>query len=891
MGRKRDQFWDYAEQRLVGRFKCNFCHGDFPGGATRIKAHLAGVSGRDTVACVAVSQEVQKEARAAQETNKKLKCASSSSNAKESKITSASSSKIMDRIFTQGKEEYVVEIFLDDIVDRLVANVFSLTTEHSKNKELKNLLYTLCKIHVMLYDAQKRQVSDESVRIWLTELKYVVDEVDNVLDKFGYDTFLKYQMMNQVPSFSLCNFDKTVKHALDNIVNEVDGLGIKIVNSNPKISLDNIDSSLDDSEVIGREYRVLKSWDLLDDDDDVFLKLKSRFDSLTISSLKRCFAYCAIFPKDYEIRKDELIQHWMAEGFLEPSKESLVMEDIGNKYFKILLDKSFLQNGKRDEYGNIISYRMHDSVHDFVLLISKSLTSGIFSQVRSLFVGFDGQTTPGISFKGDCFTKLCTLSLENADFGDRILVEFKSLRVLKLYGHKKIELPASIDALIHLRLLHITGINHLPNSITKLYNLQTLRIEGFLMELPKDLSNLINLRHICIDEIKKATKNLGRLTCLQTLPIFVVGRDEGYRIKELGALKNLRGEIKISNLEKVEDEEEAKSAKLKEKELFKLGLHWTSSIRSADSYDKDEKVLEGLQPHPNLKSLTIERYEGKKFPSWWVGLSLYQNLIEIYLNGCTECEEVPTLGHLPCLRVLEIIGMEKVRSIGREFYSYNDGSYKNTTSFPALRILKLVEMFALEEWKDAGEVLVFPCLEKLTISYCNELRDLPDSLHTCVSLQKLVVWECPELRYWPEALPECLGCLSSLQKLYIVDCNHLVHLPTKEAMRRLTQLKMLIIYDCPNLEDNEWSKIDHIPFVDIQDSGRQAIFFKSSTMTAELIHLLLHIASPHFGICKFFIFPKRKDVLKEWPLEVQECPFQIDSWIIQLVASEIYVMP
>lgn len=43
MGRKRDQFWDYAEQRLDGRFKCNFCHGDFPGGATRIKAHLAGV--------------------------------------------------------------------------------------------------------------------------------------------------------------------------------------------------------------------------------------------------------------------------------------------------------------------------------------------------------------------------------------------------------------------------------------------------------------------------------------------------------------------------------------------------------------------------------------------------------------------------------------------------------------------------------------------------------------------------------------------------------------------------------------------------------------------------------------------------------------------------------
>ena len=64
-----------------------------------------------------------------------------------------------------------------------------------------------------------------------------------------------------------------------------------------------------------------------------------------------------------------------------------------------------------------------------------------------------------------------------------------------------------------------------------------------------------------------------------------------------------------------------------------------------------------------------------------------------------------------------------------------------------------------------------------------------------------------------------LGYLSSLQKLYIVDGNHLVHLPTEEAMQRLTQLKMLEIYDCSNLEDNERSKIDRIPFVDIQDSG------------------------------------------------------------------------
>ncbi|XP_050258071.1 putative disease resistance RPP13-like protein 1 isoform X1 [Quercus robur] len=650
-------------------------------------------------------------------------------------------------------------------------------------------------------------------------------------------------MMNQVPSYSFCKFDKvkTIKHTLDKFVNEIDGLGLKIVNSNPKISLDNIDSPLDDSEVIGREYSVLTIWDLFNDDNDVFLEFKSRFDSLTIPSLKRCFAYCAIFPKDYKIKKDVLILHWMAQGFLELSKESMVMEDIGNKYFKILLDKSLLQNGKKDEYGNIINYRMHELVHDFVRSISnsKSSVSDNFSHVRSLFVGFDGQTTAQISFEGDGFTKRCMLILKNADFGN-ILSKFRGLRVLMFYGCNVRELPESIGVLIHLRLLHIceTEIKKLPKSVTELYNLQTLRIELCfnLEELPEDLSNLINLRHICINRI--APKNVGRLTCLQTLPIFRVGPDEGYRIRELGALKNLRGEIEIRDLENVEDEEEAKSAKLKDKEIFKLELFWSYRTRSVDNNDKDERVLEGLQPHPNLKSLTIGFYKGKKFPSWVNGLSIYHNLIQIYLINCTECEEVPTLGHLPCLRVLQINGMKKVRSIGSEFYSYSEGSHRKTTTlFPALRILKLQNMYELEEWKDAKElitacqVLVFPCLEELTIDSCDKLRYFPDSLNTCDSLHKLVLEGFEDLSYFPgvrslighleirscsiEELTGGLQFCTSLQYLKIEDCPNLESI--LDSLLHLINLNHLHITDCPNLEERyaEWFQISQIPNIKI----------------------------------------------------------------------------
>ena len=90
----------------------------------------------------------------------------------------------------QSEEEYIDEIVLDDVVGRLVTKAFALATKDIICKwrfkeELENLFDSLYKIKVVLH--QKRQVSDEFVRIWLMELRNVAYEVDNVLDKFDYE--------------------------------------------------------------------------------------------------------------------------------------------------------------------------------------------------------------------------------------------------------------------------------------------------------------------------------------------------------------------------------------------------------------------------------------------------------------------------------------------------------------------------------------------------------------------------------------------------------------------------------------------------------------------------------------------------------------------------------
>ncbi|XP_062115464.1 putative disease resistance RPP13-like protein 1 isoform X3 [Humulus lupulus] len=56
------------------------------------------------------------------------------------------------------------------------------------------------------------------------------------------------------------------------------------------------------------------------------------------SHLKPCFAYCAIFPKDYEYKKEDMMLLWMAEGFLHPKQEKPI-EKVGEEYFQDLISR------------------------------------------------------------------------------------------------------------------------------------------------------------------------------------------------------------------------------------------------------------------------------------------------------------------------------------------------------------------------------------------------------------------------------------------------------------------------------------------------------------------------------------------------------------------------
>lgn len=185
-------------------------------------------------------------------------------------------------------------------------------------------------------------------------------------------------------------------------------------------------------------------------------------------------------------------------------------------------------------------------------------------------------------------------------------------------------------------------------------------------------------------------------------------------ILELRELKHLHGTLRISGLQNIVNAVDALEANMREKKsLTHLILEFGGYTEDSQ---KDREVLDNLQPHPNLKELTIDSYRGTRFPSW-LGDHSSSNLVHLDIVNCTNCCFLPPLGHLPSLRELHIDGLNGVVSIGPEFYG-NDAIIK---PFKSLQILEFKNMRRWQEWSYVGdnkEGGAFPSLSRLHLEDC-----------------------------------------------------------------------------------------------------------------------------------------------------------------------------
>ncbi|KAF3643104.1 putative tetraspanin-3-like [Capsicum annuum] len=706
---------------------------------------------------------------------------------------------------------------------------------------LEKLEDILLGLQIVLSDAENKKASNPLVRKWMNKLQRAVDGAENFLEEVNYEA-LRLKVESQHPNLAETSNQQVSDLNLnlsDDFLSEVrttsqiegktNGKKFLIVlddvwndNYNEWDDLRNIFVQGDigtkckglplalktlavllrsETEVEGWR-RILRSeiWDL--SNNDILPALMLSYNELP-PHLKPCFSYCAIFPKDYPFRKEQVIHLWIANGLVVPRRDE-GNKDLGNQYFNELRSRSLFERVSEFSERDGGKFLMHDLVNDLAQIASSKLCVRLEECKESHMLNQSCHMSYSMG-KGVDFEKLTPVNkLEKLrtlipELPDALFIKVKLLRLLDLSR---------------------TDITKLPDSICALYNLETLLLSSctYLELLLAQMEKLINLRLLDIRNTSclKTPLHLRKLKSLQVLvgAEFLLGGPCGWRKEDLSEAHYLYGSLSILELQNVVDRREAPKANMREKNhVEKLSLEWSES--DADNSQTERDILDELRPHTNIKELQICRYRGTRLPNWLADHLFLNLLVQLSLINRKDCFSLPALGQLPSMKFLSIRDMHRITEVTEEFCG--SSSYKK--SFNSLEKLEFAEMPKWKQWHVLGNG-EFPTLQNLSIEDCPKLiGKFPENL---CSLTKLRISRCPKLNLETpiqlsslkkfevdgslkagvvfdeaELFTSQLQGMKQIEELSIGNCNSLTSLPTSTLP---STLKTITICCCRKLK-------------------------------------------------------------------------------------------
>ncbi|KAJ1267519.1 hypothetical protein BS78_07G062800 [Paspalum vaginatum] len=271
-------------------------------------------------------------------------------------------------------------------------------------------------------------------------------------------------------------------------------------------------------------------------------------------NLRTCLLYLSVFPEDYVIGKQCLINKWIAEGFIH-EEEGRTKYEIGEGYFNDLINRSMIQPIDV-KYGQAKACRVHDIILDYIKC--KAAEENFVTSFHA------GKHVNSLGYK---VHRLCVSNHTNENVSiweDQNLSHVRSitiigqtmkisllpspaLRVLDLGDCEDTEHHhlASIGKLFHLKYLCLSSylINKLPDEVGGLHYLQTLDIRHTrIEEVPSSIMRLQQLVHLYVDEDARFPDGtIGQMLSLEELRAYgVASYQQAKSLHEFSKLTKLR---------------------------------------------------------------------------------------------------------------------------------------------------------------------------------------------------------------------------------------------------------------------------------------------------------------------------------------------------------------
>ncbi|TYJ39080.1 hypothetical protein E1A91_A04G041400v1 [Gossypium mustelinum] len=522
---------------------------------------------------------------------------------------------------------------------------------------------------------------------------------------------------------------------------------------------------------------------------EVIERLKFSFDHLKDKQAKHCFLYCTVYPEDFEIEMDELIECWIEEGFIDDIGTRQEMKGKGLTILKKLEDNCLLENiiTKLGRFG----VKMHDAVRDMALSITSMNPRYIVQaglQLKEL--PKRGQWSPDIE-------KVSLMHNSITEFpADVLPTKCQLLTTLLLRGNPVKAIPYSLFMnmpCLSVLNLSFTKIESLPNSISELKNLTTLLLRGCeelrglpclsmlqelkkldlfrtkIEEVPEGMDMLIKLRYIDLEvpTLKQIPAGLlPKLVHLQHLSFDVNNEKISLKAEEMEPLKKLEcftGRFKdirlgsdlipmfktpkidkILNIFKcdylrslVDDNSSFKNV---------IGLRMLhimycegiecvvslSSFASSSAHPFQSLEVLALFNLPKLNALIMKDAEtGSATTSPLAPSATFSHLKEITIERRSSMKTLFPHWLLPNLQNLEEISVdscdELVEILGAATSEVEEKGSDALIKFhlPKLRELKLCELPNLKSICSKSGVMVCDSLQVIEVGNCDKLKRIP----------------------------------------------------------------------------------------------------------------------------------------------------------------------